>query len=199
MMTPMGFSSRALCRCASFVPDMLQALPQFTVYRRSSLRDVLMRYAPVSIALSALLALNASVSHSSQPVILEPRAAQLEAMGHASLAAGDSDSATNAFEAALAVQPGAGQLVLDLADVARRQGMQGKALHYYRAVLADDPQNLAAIGGEGGALAEKGALDKARLDLAKLQGLCGTDCASARDLAALIDSAAAKTRVVTTN
>jgi len=175
---------------------MLPAMPQFTVYRRSSVRDVLMRFAPVSIALSALLALNASVSHSSAPVVLAPRAAQLEAQGRASLASGDSDTAVNAFEAALAVQPGAGQLVLDLADVARRQGMQGKALHYYRAILTDDPQNLAAIGGEGGALAEKGALDKARADLTKLQGLCGTDCAAARDLAALIDTAAAKGHVV---
>jgi hypothetical protein len=42
------------------------------------------------------------------------------------------------------------------------QGMQGKALHYYRTVLSHDPQNIDAVAGEGETLAEKGALEKAR-------------------------------------
>jgi tetratricopeptide (TPR) repeat protein len=70
------------------------------------------------------------------------------------MAAGDLDGAFDGFEAALAIQPGSARLVMDLAEAARAQGMQGKALHYYRAVLTRDPGNVDAIAGEGGALAE---------------------------------------------
>ena len=39
---------------------------------------------------------------------------------------------------------------------------------------------------QGTALAEMGALDKARRNLAQVQGLCGQDCAAAQALAAAI-------------
>ena len=117
---------------------------------------------------------------------MDPRAASLEAIGRGALAAGDTTQATDAFEAALAVDPGANQLLIDLAVAARRDGLQGKALHYYRAVIERDSQNLAAIAGEGEALAEKGALDKARRNLATIENLCSGDCGPARELAAAI-------------
>jgi hypothetical protein len=66
---------------------------------------------------------------------------------------------------------------MDLAEVARREAMPGKALHYYRAVLERDPSNLEALAGEGQALAQKGALDKAKRNLARLQSICGDGCA----------------------
>ncbi len=74
--------------------------------------------------------------------------------------------------------------------------MQGKALHYYREALKSDPQNLLAISGEGAALVEKGAVDKARRNLARLQGLCGDGCDATRSLAAAIAKGPAP-RVVT--
>jgi hypothetical protein len=64
--------------------------------------------------------------------------------------------------------------------------MQGKALHYYREALEADPKNLAAISGEGAALAEKGAVEKARRNLARLKGMCGESCDATRQLAAAI-------------
>jgi Tfp pilus assembly protein PilF len=69
--------------------------------------------------------------------------------------------------------------------------MQGKALHYYRRVLTSDPQNLDAIAGEGEALAEKGALEKARANLARLENLCGKGCEASRQLGAAIAKGAA--------
>ena len=75
-------------------------------------------------------------------------------------------------------------------------GLQGKALHYYREALERDPQNRAAISGEGAALVEKGAVEKARRNLARLQGLCGCTCPQTRDLAAAIARGPAE-RVVT--
>ena len=145
-----------------------------------------MRFSPPAIALSLLALLSASVGHSAPPVPLDPQAYALVQAGRAAAAAGDFDHATDALEAALAVQPGNPAVLLDLAMVARRQGMQGKALHYYRAVLTDDPQDVAGLAGEGAALAEKGALDKARRNLAQIQSLCGGDCPPARELAAVI-------------
>ena len=114
-----------------------------------------MRYSPLALALSALIALSASSGPSDGQETIDPRAASLEAIGRGALAAGDTLQANDAFEAALAVDPGATPLLIDLAQAARREGLQGKALHYYRAAMDREPKNLAAIAGEGEALAEK--------------------------------------------
>ncbi len=145
-----------------------------------------MRYYPAALALSLLAGVSASSGHSAPPQALDPRAASLLAQGEGDLAAGRLDEAVNAYEAALTIQPGSVEVLLGLANVTRRQGMQGKALHYYREALVVDPQNLSAISGEGAALVEKGAVEKARRNLARLQGLCGTNCAATRQLAAVI-------------
>lgn len=148
-----------------------------------------MRFAPVSLVLAGLAALTASAGHSAAPEVLDPRAIALQGEGRAALAAGDFNRATDGFEAALAIQPGSPTLVMDLAEVARRQTLPGKALHYYRAVLERDPSNLDALAGEGQALADKGALDKAKRNLARLQSICGDGCAPTRNLAAAINAA----------
>ena len=69
-----------------------------------------------------------------------------------------------------------GRQVAGRAEAARQQGLQGKAIRYYRDALERDPGNFAAISGEGAALVEKGALEKAKKNLAKLQSLCGDQC-----------------------
>ncbi len=145
-----------------------------------------MRYTPVALALSLLAAVTASVSYSAPPDQLDPRAVTLLEQGRSELAAGRSDAAVDAFEAALTVQPGSISVLLNLAEATRRQGMQGKALHYYREALESDPKNLAAISGEGAALAEKGAVEKARRNLTRLKGLCGDNCDATRQLSAAI-------------
>ncbi len=145
-----------------------------------------MRYYPAAIALSLVFGLTASVSNSAPPQVMSPRAGALQAQGRAALTKGDADKATDSFEAALAIQPGNRALLLDLAEASRRQAMQGKALHYYRVVLAEDPDNVMALAGEGAALAEKGALEKARRNLARIQGMCGANCAEVRLLSLAI-------------
>jgi Tfp pilus assembly protein PilF len=151
-----------------------------------SAKDLLMRYTPVALALSMLVAVTSSVGFSAPPQQLDPRAAALVAQGRAELAAGRVDQAVDAYEAALTVQPGSTQVLLGLAEATRRQGMQGKALHYYREALSTEPGNLMAISGEGAALAEKGAIEKARRNLARLEGLCGSNCEATRELSAAI-------------
>lgn len=145
-----------------------------------------MRYTPAALALSLALAVTASVTHSAPPRQIDPRAAGLLSRGQAELAAGRVDAAVDAFETALTIEPGSAKVLLALGDATRRQGMQGKALHYYRLALKTEPSNLEAISGEGAALAEKGAMEKARRNLTRLEGLCGKDCPSARELSAVI-------------
>ncbi|WP_379546530.1 tetratricopeptide repeat protein [Qipengyuania sp. DSG2-2] len=144
-----------------------------------------MRFAPAAAALSLVIAVQASVGYGAErdPA---PRAAVLVAEGRAALAAGQPQKAIDAFEAALAVDPAYTPIYLDLAKAARREGLQGKAIAYYREALDRDPNNFAAIAGEGQALVEKGAVEKARNNLSRLQSLCGTNCAETRQLAATI-------------
>ncbi|WP_374527243.1 tetratricopeptide repeat protein [Novosphingobium sp.] len=146
-----------------------------------------MRYTPAAAALALLVAVTASVSHSAPAQPLDPRAAALVQQGRAALAGGNADGAIDAFESALAIQPGHVAIYLNLAEASRKQGMQGKALHYYREALELEPDNQFAIAGEGMALVEKGATEKAKRNLARLEQLCGNaNCAPAKDLAAAI-------------
>jgi tetratricopeptide (TPR) repeat protein len=151
-----------------------------------SAKDILMRYTPAAIALSLVVAVSSSVLHSAPVTALDPRASALLSQGQADLAAGRTSAAVDAFEAALTVQPGDGRILVELAEATRRLGLQGKAIHYYREALDADPRNLVAIAGEGAALAEKGATEKANRNLARLKTLCGGDCAETRQLASAI-------------
>lgn len=135
-----------------------------------------MRFAPAAAALSLCLAITASVTMAGPRSTPDPRAAALLAQGQAALEAGETQAAIDAFEAALAVDPGFTPIFIDLAEAARRQGLQGKAIRYYRDALEREPSNFAAISGEGAALAEKGAVEKAKRNLAKLESLCGAAC-----------------------
>ena len=144
-----------------------------------------MRFAPAAAALSLVVAVTASASFGEERAP-DPRAAALVAEGRAALNAGQPQRAIDAFEAALTVDPGYTPILLELAESARRDGLQGKAIRYYREALSRDPKNYAAISGEGEALLEKGALEKARQNLARLQSLCGEGCAETRELAAAI-------------
>lgn len=153
---------------------------------KPSAKDLLMRYTPAAIALSVLAAISSSVIHSETPDAIDPRAQKLMAEGAASLASDNVQGAIDAYESALTVAPGSSAVLVALADAERRNGLQGKAIHYYRVALAADPRNLDAIAGEGMALAEKGAIDKAGRNLARLQSLCGKDCAETKKLSAAI-------------
>jgi tetratricopeptide (TPR) repeat protein len=153
--------------------------------QRSGPKDLLMRFAAPAAALAAVLAITASVGQSADHVT-DPRAAALVAEGRAALAAGETQRAVDAFEAALTVDPAATPIYLDLAEAARRSGLQGKAIRYYRDALAREPDNLSALSGEGAALVEKGAVEKARRNLARLQSMCGESCPETRQLASAI-------------
>ncbi len=134
-----------------------------------------MRFAPAAAALSLFLITTASVT-SAQDRAPDPRAQVLIVQGEAAMNAGKTQAAIDAYEAALAVDPGYTPIFIKLAEAARGDGLQGKAIRYYREALARDPENFAAISGEGAALVEKGAVEKAKRNLAHLQSKCGDSC-----------------------
>lgn len=134
-----------------------------------------MRFAPAAAALSLALATTASIG-SAQVAKPDPRAEALVEQGRAALNAGETQAAIDAFEAALVVDPAYTPIFVALAQAARQDGLQGKAIRYYREALARDPGNFAAISGEGEALVEKGALEKAKRNLAQLESQCGASC-----------------------
>lgn len=146
-----------------------------------------MRFGPAAAALSLVFAVSASVGHASwyDP---DPEAQALVAQGQALLAAGDTQGAIDFYETALAVDPAFTEIYIELAEAARAEGLQGKAIGYYRQARARDPENLAAIAGEGEAMVEKGALSAARANLEILESLCGEGCAETAQLAAAIQA-----------
>jgi tetratricopeptide (TPR) repeat protein len=152
---------------------------------KSALKEFAMRYAPAALALSLLVAVTSSVGLAGERAP-DPRSAALVEQGRSQLAAGQVQPAIDSFEAALAIDPGHTQVYIELAEAARRQDLQGKAIHYYRAALERDPNNFVALSGEGEALVEKGAVEKARRKLAQLESLCGAGCSESRQLAAAI-------------
>lgn len=148
-----------------------------------------MRFAPPAAALALIFAITASGGIAAERAP-DPRAAALLAEGEAALAAGDTQGAIDAFEAALTVDPGYSAIYIDLAKAARADGLQGKAIKYYREAQERDPDNFAAISGEGEALVEKGAVERARQNLVELQDRCGVTCVETITLAATIERGA---------
>jgi tetratricopeptide (TPR) repeat protein len=147
--------------------------------RGSSRLEMLMRFSPPAIALSLMLMMVASVSHSQRPdAQINERSLALTAEGKAFAAAQKYDDAVSAFESALAVDPRNRSAFINLAQVSQKQGLPGKAIRFYREALL--------IAGQGEALVQKGAVAKARDILARIKQLCSTTCAEQDKLAMAI-------------
>lgn len=160
---------------------------------RDTVWDLIMRFSPAAIALSLGLAMvsSASLSKPGLPEV-DPRALALGERGAAAAAAGDYGGAIGLYETALAVDPAYADAFVALANVAMRQDLDGKAIRLYREALQRDPNDQVALAGEGEALAARGALERAREDLARLRLLCREDCSAADRLASAIDMAATR-------
>ena len=155
-----------------------------------------MRLTPPAIAIAVLLATVSSVSHGQRPDSqIDSRSLMLLRMGQAEAAAGRYDPATDALESALAVDPKNRTAFLALAEVAKKQGLPGKAIRLYREALLIEPNDVVALAGQGEALVAKGAVTKAKENLAKVKTLCLSTCPEQVTLAAAIDKNAAGTAI----
>ncbi|HVI98653.1 MAG TPA: tetratricopeptide repeat protein [Sphingomonas sp.] len=146
-----------------------------------------MRFTSVTIAAAlTLVTISTALHGQKRDDQIDPRSTTLLAKGEAAAKAGDLDAAADTLETALAVDPRNRAAFVALGDVTRERGMPGKAIKLYREALNLDPNDLAALQGEGEALVARGAVEQARADLAKLRRLCAKACPQATSLAAAI-------------
>ena len=124
-----------------------------------------------------------------------PRSIALQAAGQEAQGAGDLNGAIDYYESALAADPRNRSAIIALAQVARAQGLPGKAIGLYREALLLEPNDVIALTGQGEALADKGALALAREKLAEAQRVCAEKCPQVAALEKTIQSSDAK-RVV---
>ena len=145
-----------------------------------------MRISLVSAAAAlALLSVSTSLNAQRADDQIDARSVALLDRGKAARAAGDLDTANGLIESALAVDPRNRAAYLVLAEIARSQGLPGKAIRFYREALTLEPNDQAALRGQGEAMVQKGAVERAKENLARLKTLCG-NCAEATQLASAI-------------
>lgn len=147
-----------------------------------------MRFTPATLALAAVLTTVSSVGLSQRPdTQIDPLSIEWQKAGEAAQKAGKLDAANDAYESALAADPRNRAVYVSLGQVARAQGLQGKAIRLYGEALLLDPTDVQALSGQGEAMVEKGAIERAKENLALVKNICKDACAPATQLAAAID------------
>jgi len=117
---------------------------------------------------------------------IAPASVQLQQRGETLLASNSLSAADDALETALAVDPRNRAAFIDLARVATRQKLFGKAIRFTNKALALEPNDRDALAVQGVAMVELGATPRAQQNLAKLQTLCGKGCPQLSELGAAI-------------
>lgn len=115
-----------------------------------------------------------------------PRSVQLQKQGEALMAAGKYLEAEDSLETALAVDPRNRSAFIDLARAADHQKLYGKAIRLAGKALDLEPNDLNALEVQGEAMAELGAIPRAKENLAKIQKLCSGTCPQVSELSAAI-------------
>jgi Tfp pilus assembly protein PilF len=146
-----------------------------------------MRPIPVAVAAALAIAAVTSGAGAQRPDSqINPKSLALLQEGEAQRAAGNFTASAEMIETALALDPRNRAAYVALARTAQAQGLSGKAIRLYREALALEPNDLAALSGQGEALVSKGAVERAKLNLTRIRSLCKAECAPATTLAAAI-------------
>jgi len=132
------------------------------------------------------LALAAPVSGQRADDQINPRSVQLMHQGEALMGSGKLEQAEDALETALAVDPRNRWAFVDLARVAEKQHLFGKAIRMTNKALLIEPNDVDAIAVQGEAMVELGAVAKAQGNLQKLQGICRQGCPQVAQLSGAI-------------
>lgn len=154
---------------------------------RSSMSEYLMRFTPIAASLAlALAAVSSGVEGQKPDDQINPRSVALTRAGEQLRLAGKLSEAEDLIETALAVDPRNRMAFVALGRVAQSQALPGKAIRYYKDALDLEPNDVTALSAEGDALVQRGAVDRAKANLARIQTLCKAQCAPAVTLAASI-------------
>ena len=117
---------------------------------------------------------------------IAPKSVELQKQAEAMISAGKLEQAEDTLETALAVDPRNRWAFTDLARVAEKQHLFGKAIRMTSKALLLEPNDMDAIAIQGEAMVELGALARAQANLQKLQTLCPKGCAQLSTLTAAI-------------
>jgi tetratricopeptide (TPR) repeat protein len=154
----------------------------------NSYLEYLMRITPAAAALALMLASVSSSSFSQKPDSqIDPRSMALLAQADAARKAGNLSGAQDLLETALAVDPrNRGAYVL-AGRVSAAQNLPGKAIRFYRDALLIDPNDVSALSGQGEAMVQKGAVERAKVNLTRINTICKGACPAGTQLSAAID------------
>ena len=139
----------------------------------------------LALGAAATLAGGAAIAQRPDNQIL-PRSVELQKQGESLFAAGRYLEAEDSLETALAVDPRNRSAFVDLARGADHQKLYGNAILLASKALDLEPNDVNAIEIEGEAMAELGAIPRAKENLAKLQKLCVSGCPQIAELSAAI-------------
>ena len=104
---------------------------------------------------------------------IQPRSVELQREAKALVSAGKLEQAEDVLETALAVDPRNRWAFVDLARVAEKQHLYGKAIRMTSKALLIEPNDPDAIAVQGEAMVEMGATARAQANLQKLRQICG--------------------------
>lgn len=146
-----------------------------------------MRLTPIALSVALALATMGSAGQGQKPDDqINPRSVALVQEGQALTASGQYNPAIDALESALVVDPRNRAAFIGLARVAQAQKLPGKAIRFYADALKLEPNDVTALAGQGEALVQRGAVERAKQNLAKVQTVCKGACPQATTLAAVI-------------
>jgi Tfp pilus assembly protein PilF len=137
------------------------------------------------ISLAAIAVAAPATSQRSDDQIL-PRSIELQRQAKALIAAGKVEQAEDVLETALAVDPRNRGAFVDIARVAEKQHLYGKAIRMTGKALQLEPNDADAIAVQGEAMVEMGATARAQANLQKLQTICRSGCPQIAQLSAAI-------------
>lgn len=132
---------------------------------QSFARSLLIGFAGIALAAPA-------ASQRADDQIL-PRSLELQRQAREAVTAGKFEQAEDLLETALAVDPRNRSAFIDIARVAEKQHLFGKAIRMTNKALLLEPNDPEAIAVQGEAMVEMGATARAQANLQKLQAICG--------------------------
>jgi tetratricopeptide (TPR) repeat protein len=155
---------------------------------RNNKMEFVMRLTPIALSVGLAVATMASAGQGQRPDDqIDPRSSALVAQAQAESSAGRHEAANDLLETALVVDPRNRGAYIALGRVAQAQRLPGKAVRYYADALRMEPNDVNALAGQGEAYVQRGAVERARRNLERVQTLCGRNaCPQAQQLAAVI-------------
>ena len=146
-----------------------------------------MRLMPIALTVAIAAATMASTGYGQRPDDqIDPRSAAMVEQAQQLTAAGRYNEAIDMLETALVVDPRNRSAYVQLGRVAQAQRLPGKAIRLYADALRLEPNDVNALGAQGEAFVQRGAVARAQANLTRLRSLCGQPCPQAQQLAAAI-------------